>query len=173
MAPTSRFATPIAPEITVREARDLYLRENGFSLAMYSEPTFAVPVGPLSVRLPNPAERQRVVGAHDLHHVLCGYGTDWIGEIEVSVWEVRAGLGRSWVAWTISLPLALLGLLVSPRRAHRVWRAAKGARSLLGRDADREALLDLPVREARRRHGVPTHGAADHPARLNRRAPGV
>ncbi len=151
----------------------MYLRENGFSLAMYSEPTFVVPVGPLSVRLPNPPERQRVVGAHDLHHVLCGYGTDWIGEIEVSVWEVRAGLGRSWVAWTISLPLALLGLLVSPRRAHRVWRAAKGARSLLGRDADREVLLDLPVGEARRRHGVPTHGAADHPARLNRRAPGV
>ncbi len=173
MAPTSRFATPIAPEITVREARDLYLRENGFSLAMYSEPTFVVPVGPLSVRLPNPPERKRVVGAHDLHHVLCGYGTDWIGEIEVSVWEVRAGLGRSWIAWTFCLPAALMGLVVCPRRAYRAWRAAEGAHSLLGPNADREALLDLPVGEARRRQGVPTHGAADHPARLNRRAPGV
>ncbi len=173
MASTARFATPIPPEMTVRVARDLYLRENGFSLAMYSEPTFALPIGPLSVRLPNPPERQRVVGAHDPHHVLCGYGTDWIGEIEVSVWEVRGGLGRSWVAWAISFPLALLGLLVCPRRACRAWRAAKGAKSLLVRDADRGALLDLPVGEARHRHGVPTHGAADHPARLNHRAPGV
>ncbi len=36
MPPNSRVATPIAPEMTVREARDLYHRENGFSLAMYS-----------------------------------------------------------------------------------------------------------------------------------------
>jgi hypothetical protein len=79
MASTSRLATPITPEMTVREARDLYFCESGFSLALYNEATFAVPVGPLSVQLPNPPERRRVVSAHDLHHVLCGYGTDWIG----------------------------------------------------------------------------------------------
>ena len=64
MSADARAATPVSPEFTVREARDTYLRENGFSLEMYSEPSFAVPVGPWTLRLPNPPERQRVIGKH-------------------------------------------------------------------------------------------------------------
>jgi hypothetical protein len=165
------LATRPPPEMTVRQAREIYFRENGFSLAMYTEPSFDVPIGPISVRLPNPPARQRTVGAHDLHHVLTGYGTDWFGEIEVSAWEVRAGLARNPVAWMICIPFNLLGLIVCPRRLFRARRAGKGARSLLGADVDRNALLDLTLADARQRHGIPREGVADRPARLNQRAP--
>ena len=171
MSSPPRYATPASEEMSVREARDLYLRENGFTLAMYREPSFTVPVGPFTIRLPNPPERQRVVDAHDLHHVLTGYGTDWTGEVEVSVWEVRGGMGGSWIAWMICIPFALAGFVVRPRQAFRAWQDAKGSRSLLGREVDRQAILDLPVAEARRRHGIPARGASRHPARLNPRAP--
>lgn len=167
----SELATASTPQMSVREARDLYLRENGFSLAMYDEPSFTVPVGPWKLRLPNPPARQRVVAAHDLHHVLTGYGTDWFGEIEVSAWECRAGLGRSIVAWTICIPFTLAGLLVSPRRTLRALRSARGSRSLLLADASVPALLELPLGEARRARGLPEHGVSDRPARLNASAP--
>jgi hypothetical protein len=36
----AELATRFEPEARVREARGLYLRENGFSLAMYEEPSF-------------------------------------------------------------------------------------------------------------------------------------
>ena len=109
----SELGTPQTPDVRVRDARDVYLRENGFCLAMYDEPTFSLPVGRWMVRLPNPPTRQRVIAA--LHHVLTGYGTDFPGEIEISVWECRAGLGRSLAAWLICVPLAVFGLVWRPR----------------------------------------------------------
>jgi hypothetical protein len=165
------LATTLEPESRVRDARDLYLRENGFSLAMYREPSFEVPVGPWTLRLRNPPSRQRVVAAHDLHHVLTGFGTDWIGEIEVSAWECGAGLGGNPFAWRVCIPFALFGLLRCPRRTWRAWRQGCGARSLLLGDVSVDSLLELPLGEARRARGVGEMGAAEQPARLNARAP--
>ena len=43
--------------------------------------------------LPNPPSRQIAVRLHDLHHVVTGYGTDPVGEAEISAWELRRGIG--------------------------------------------------------------------------------
>ena len=40
------FATPIPLEISVREARDIYLRDNGFTIEGYTAPHVDFPVGP-------------------------------------------------------------------------------------------------------------------------------
>jgi len=165
-----QLATTFAPQMRVRDARDVYLRENGFSLGMYEEPNFEVPVGPWTLRLRNPPARQRVVAAHDLHHLLTGYGTDWLGEIEVSAWECGAGLGRSTFAWRVCVPLTLFGLLRCPRLTWRAWRQGRKARSLLLGDVSVESLLDLPLGEARCSRGLAKTGAAERPARLNPRA---
>jgi hypothetical protein len=157
--------------MSVREARDLYLRENGFTTAMYHESTFGVPIGPWTLRLWNPPSRRRVVAAHDCHHVLTGFGTDWIGEMEVAAWECGAGLGRNPFAWLVCVQFALLGLLRCPRRTWRAWRHGRRARSLLLGDASVESLLDLRLGEARRARGVNESSVADRPARLNARAP--
>jgi hypothetical protein len=158
------LATAPAPETRVRDARDLYLRENGFSLEMYRQPTFEVPLGPWNLRLRNPPSRQRVIAAHDLHHVLTGFGTDWIGEIEVAAWECGAGLGRNPFAWRVCVPFALYGLLRCPRRTWRAWRRGRGARSLLLGDVSIESLLDLTLAEARRVRGLDETGAVDRTA---------
>ena len=40
---------------------------------------------------PNTDSRKRAVPLHDLHHILTGYKTDWMGEAEIGAWELRAG----------------------------------------------------------------------------------
>jgi hypothetical protein len=170
--PVTGFATPISKAATVREARNRYLADNGFSLEMYAHKTFEVPVGPFTLSLPNPPSRQAAVAAHDLHHVLTGYGTDLRGEVEVSCWELRAGVGRSPLIWWIVGSAVLAGLLRFPRLSWRALKRARGARSLLRPDTNLDDLLPLSVACARERLGVPEDGVAERPAKLNPRAPG-
>lgn len=151
------------PETTVRQARDAYLAANGFDTAGYTAPTFALPVFGRTVHLPNPPSRQRAVARHDLHHALTGYGTDYIGEAEIGIWELRAGCNTPFL-WFINSMAVLLGVFLSPTRLLRAWRSAAGARSLYLDDRDLETLLAMPLGELRAQCGVPREGIAANPA---------
>src|SRR5262249_28135897 len=123
-----------SPSMSMREARDLYFQRNGFSVAAYSAPTFTLKFLGVPVTFPSTANRKRALPIHDLHHILTGYGTDWIGEAEIAVWELRAG-GRSLarfglVVYWLDGSGAILGLLISPRRVWRAFRSARGQRTL-------------------------------------------
>lgn len=124
-----------------------------------------------TLRLPNPPQRQRNVSRHDLHHVATGYGTDAIGEIEISAWEVGAGLGTLWIAWAISFPAFLWGLARYPSRTLRAYRKGRSCRSLFVDRVEYDALLELTIAELRARLGVGELGVSDQPAGLNRHAP--
>ncbi len=167
-----RVATPIPAEWTVREGRDHYLSENGFSIQQYSNRRFSAPFHRWTLKLPNPRQRQINVCRHDLHHVVTGYGTDGIGEFEISAWEVGAGLGKLWIAWAICVPAFLWGLIRSPRRALAAYRIGKRCRSLFVQPVVYEELLRMTVGDLRRYVRVPEDGFADRPAGLNSRAPG-
>jgi hypothetical protein len=54
-------------ELSVREGRDRYLTENGFTTTEYEAPTFRVKVMGHGVPLPNPRSRRDVIPLHDLH----------------------------------------------------------------------------------------------------------
>ena len=167
------LATPADPDATVEAARDAYLAENGFTVEQYTQPSFEVPFGRWVLRLPNPPARQRAVCLHDLHHVVTGYGTDPLGEMEVSAFEVAGGLGGLWIAWMLSVPFFLFGLVRHPRRTWRAYRSARSCRSLLGDPRPYTELLGATVAELRESLGPPRTGAAEHPAGLNHLAPVV
>lgn len=78
--------TPVDAALTAHEGRDAYLAENGFSLAAYDDAWVQLSFFSLSITVPNPPSRRRAVRLHDLHHVATGYGTDLVGEAEVSAW---------------------------------------------------------------------------------------
>lgn len=166
-----RFATPPDPLDTVEKARDAYLVENGFTTEEYTEPSFRVPLGPWVLRLPNPPARQRTVCLHDLHHIVTGYGTDPVGEAEVSAWEVAGGLGGLWIAWAICWPVFVWGLVRHRRRTWAAYRKGRHCRSLLADPSAYSVLLGLPLVELRERAGLSPTGAADRPGGLNRLAP--
>jgi hypothetical protein len=77
--------------ITVQEARDAFLARRGFTTESYDAPIVPIPIGPLTIPLPSSEGRRALVRWHDLHHVLTGYDTDFVGEGEIGVWELRAG----------------------------------------------------------------------------------
>jgi hypothetical protein len=155
---------PAISSMSMREARELYFKRNGFSVAAYSAPTFTLKFLGIPVTFPSTANRKRALPLHDLHHIITGYGTDWIGEAEISAWELRAGglsLARfGMVVYWLDGSGALLGLLLAPRRVWRAFRAARGQRTLFNESEPFDTLLEMSVDALRRRLGIPQEGLA-------------
>lgn len=153
--------TDLPDTLTLRDARELYMRTHGFSMEEYTKPTVQLPIFGKMVTFPNPPARQRAIARHDLHHLLTGYGTDYAGEAEIGAWELRAGCNTIFL-WLINLAAVAAGLFVAPRRTWRAFRRARGQRSLYVDGRDLPALLELPIAELRRQLGIPAggHGAA-------------
>lgn len=145
------------PSLSMLEARDLYFKINGFGVEGYSASTFTLKFGPIPVTFPNTASRKKVLPLHDFHHILTGYGTDWIGEAEIGAWELRAGC-RAFVAYFLNGAGVVLGLFMSPRRVWRAFRAAKGQHTLYRKGQPYPALLELTVGELRQTLGIPAQG---------------
>ncbi len=89
---------------------------------------------------------RRSLIVHDVHHLLTGYGTDFLGELELAGWELGSG-GCSWsfVFWADRTVAALIGLVVSPKRVFAAIRRGRTCRNLFGRDTDEVLGLDFEV----------------------------
>lgn len=168
------LAKPASPEVTVREARDTYLAENGFSLEEYEAKWTKASFFGLRFVVPNTRRHRFAIMLHDLHHVATGFGTDLTGEGEISAWELRQlpALGL-YVGGIVALGAAA-GFVLSPRRTVAALRAGRNHTPLFGTvsdERDYEALLDLTVGELRQRVGASREGVADRPRRLHAYAP--
>jgi len=147
---TERRTPAYGDSLLVEEARNLYFAANGFSFQDYDAPTFTIGIFGLSLKLPNIEARKRIVPFHDLHHILTGFGTDWIGEAEIGAWELRAGC-KSLLAYFLDGSGVIIGLAISPRRVWRAFRAAKGQRTLYGDPTPYRRLLQMTVGDLRKR----------------------
>ena len=110
---------------TVRQGRDRYLAENSLSLDSYNDPKFPIYVWKWAIRIPNPG----FLPSHDLHHVVTGYRTGWIGEAEISAYEMRAGC-PSLLILTLCIGAIMGALVVAPVRVCRAWRNARNTKTL-------------------------------------------
>jgi len=135
-----------AQAVTLREALAEFRRANGLAADEAAKPYWTCRLGPFTLRLPNFRWRRRAILAHDLHHVLTGYPCTMRGEFQMAAWEFGAGPMPHWGAAMFCLPLILIGLVWSPRRMIRAFRAGRRSRSLHG-SAAAEAVLDLPLSE--------------------------
>ena len=152
-----RAATVYPDTLTLREARDRFFAANGFRVEDYSAPTYTVKLWRLPLKLPNTKAHQWATPLHDLHHILTGYGPDWIGEAEIAAWELRAGC-RTLVVYWLDLSGVVIGLLISPARVWRAFRAARGQRALYRDAALRESAIEMTVGEVRARLRIPAGG---------------
>jgi hypothetical protein len=145
--------TTYQPSSTMREARARYFEVNDFGVdGGYGDAWVDFKLGPVPMPFPNTEGRVRAVAYHDLHHILTGYDTEIIGELEIAAWELGAGCKSFHMAWLLNLGGLAGGLFAAPRRTWRAFVRGMHSRSFYGRDL--EALLDLPVAEARREMGV-------------------
>ena len=141
---------------TVRDARADYFRRAGFPSDGGDAQRWVI----LRVRgvpvsaFPNFAARRRSVKLHDVHHVLTGYDTSWIGEAEIGAWELGSGCRRHWVAWVLNAQAMVLGLLIAPRRTWRAFVRGRRSGNLYGSASLDESLLDRTVGDLRREVGI-------------------
>ena|SRR5579859_4308948 len=151
----SRAIEPLYPTgQRVLEAREAYLRANGLSEEGYTARSFVLRILGVPIRFPSTAARRRVLPLHDLHHIATGYRTDWIGEAEMSAWELRAGCNSLFLFW-INGAGVTVGMMLSPRRVWNAFRAAHGRKTLYREPIEYETLLAMTVGELRRRLGIP------------------
>lgn len=163
---------PFPAHWTVRRARDAYLAENGFRVEDYDAKWTGASFFGVPFVVPNTKKHRWGIMLHDLHHVATGFGTDLVGEGEISAFELRHGF-RGLDAYVSSIVLAgfAVGLVLAPRRTLAAWRAGRAARALFGLDVAYERLLEMSVGELRALLGVPEDGVAIAPRRLHDRAP--
>ncbi len=143
--------TDYEDSMTMRAARDRYFDVNSFGPSGgYEDAWVDFKLGPVPMPFPNTPARVRAVRHHDLHHILTGFDTDIVGEFEISAWELGAGCKDFVAAWVLNLGgLTAGGLVRCPARTFRAFVRGRRERSTYGEEL--EAMLDLPVREARAR----------------------
>ena len=92
---------------------------------------------------------QRGLPAHDTHHMLNGYKTNWVGECETAAWELASGGCGPHVAYWIDRVFFLaIALVMAPIRTVRAWRRGWGQQNLYR--LDRDQLLAVELAEVRR-----------------------
>ena len=143
--------------LTLHEARDRFLSSNDFRVEDYSAPTYTLRIWRFSLRLPNTKAHRWATPLHDLHHILTGYGTDWMGEAEIATWELRAGC-RTLDVYCLDIAGVIIGLFLSPARIWHAFVTAKGQRTLYRDPVLRESALQMTVGEVRARLGIPPGG---------------
>lgn len=152
---------------SVREALEKHLVASGLPPdAGDSDPFAVVKIFYLPYPIPNTRARKRAVRIHDLNHLVSGYQTDRIGELEISAWELASGGCQDYAAaWVLDLAGLLGGLIVAPKRTVRAFLAGRSQQNLYG--FEYEELLNLTVDDARQLASEPL------PTRMRRVSAGL
>lgn len=147
----------------VKEALREYLDENGFKIEEYTKDTFRLKMFGRYFEVRNSKDRQWAIARHDLHHMATGYGTDWVGEAEIGVWELRGGC-KTPVVYALNIAAVLIGLVIAPLRMIKAYQDARGAQTMYYCDVSYEQAMELTVGQLREKLGVRAGGLA-----MNRR----
>lgn len=144
---------PYEDHLRVREARQNYFEANGFGDGGYDDSWVKLEAGPIPLYFPNTAARVAAVRRHDIHHVLTGYDTTWVGEAEIGGWEIASGCGRFWAAWALNLQALLVGMVLAPGAVLRGYAWGRRTQNLYHGDFP-DSLLDEELGALRARLGL-------------------
>ncbi|MEM9175972.1 MAG: hypothetical protein AAGC67_12125 [Myxococcota bacterium] len=138
-----------APEETLRDARARYFASCGLGDGGYDDEWVVFRArGVPYAAFPNTPERVRSVRLHDIHHVVAGYDTSWVGEGEIAAWELASGCKDHYAAWVLNGLAFLIGLVIAPGKTREAWRRGRATKNLYDGEWD-EAILDRSVGEVR------------------------
>jgi hypothetical protein len=131
----------ISEQYTIRAARSQYFETNGFGAdGGYEASWVKLRFGPFTLAFPNTEARRRAVRYHDIHHVVSGYATSWLGEAEIGAWELASGCRSFVAAWYLNLGAFLVGLGLGPAAVLRAFVRGLHTRNLYGVELDDELL---------------------------------
>jgi hypothetical protein len=144
-----------APNTTIEVALSHYLVAQGVATKgdtradLYADKWFYVTVGGKKVPFFPRAGFRGGLPAHDTHHLLNGYSTNWVGECETAAWELASGgCGRYVAYWFDRLFFIVIALVTVPVRTARAFQRGWGQKNLYRLDPDE--LLSMDLAEVRR-----------------------
>lgn len=120
------------------------VKENDASNDLYSGYWFYINIRGVKVPFFPRIGFQNGLPAHDAHHMLLGYETNWIGECETAAWELASGgCGRYIAYWIDRLFFVAIALIMAPSRTLRAWRRGWGQNNLYRIAPDKLLVMDL------------------------------
>ncbi len=138
--------------MTMRQGRTRYLKVGGLPAdGGYDDDWVRISIFGLPVVFPNTVGRKRAIPLHDLHHVVTGYETTYVGEAEIGAWEIASGC--SGAALVLNLAVMGFGWLGSPARVFSAFRSGRNCQNLYFRPVD-DDLLARSVGEMRNEIGL-------------------
>jgi hypothetical protein len=107
--------------MTILDELKLYWKNNSLPLDGGLNDKFnAAKIGSFSFKYPNLDGNALVL--HDINHLITGYKTNWMGECEVSAWELASGgRGKYLLSWIYPIVGFLIGLLFCPSKTFKAF----------------------------------------------------
>ena len=153
-----------ADDLPLVDARSQYFAANDLGDGGYTARWVKFKIGPIQFRIPNTQARVAAVRFHDLHHLVTGYDTTWLGEAEIGAWEIASGCARHYTAWLLNLAAMSIGLMINAAKVRRAFIRGRYSRNLYS-EAFEENLLLTTVGTLRRKlalnHQTPSPTARD------------
>jgi len=100
--------------------------------------------------IPNFDARRNAVLWHDIHHLLTGYSAStFLGECEISAWEIGSGCKKYWAAFLIDTSGVVLGCLINPRLVIQAYARGRRTLNLYHDMISREKVMLMTIDELR------------------------
>jgi hypothetical protein len=105
--------------------------------------------------MPNYDARRKAVLWHDIHHLATGYSAaTFIGECEISAWEIASGCGKYWAAFIIDTSGVVLGCLINPRKIIQAYARGRRSLNLYHDNFPAEKVMKMSIVDIRRSLGL-------------------
>lgn len=158
------------PDMSVLAARTRYFVENQFGDdGGYNDRwVILAKLGPVKLGFPNTPGRLRAVRRHDLHHLVTGYDTDFLGEAEIAAWELASDCRNFRAAWVLNHLALPIGMLRAPTRMTRAYARGCNSKNLYA-EPFTDALLHEQLGALRERLGVDAAAGASMTAKQRAR----
>ncbi|MGB4847305.1 MAG: hypothetical protein WBP41_05265 [Saprospiraceae bacterium] len=105
--------------------------------------------------MPNYDARRKAVLWHDIHHLATGYSAaTFLGECEISAWEIASGCGKYWAAFIIDTSGVVLGCLINPRKIIQAYARGRRSSNLYHDTFQVEKVMKMSIIEIRQNFGL-------------------
>lgn len=132
--------------MTIQQHLNQFYQENNIPVNGGADDTvFSLKFGKLSLTLPNPKFRQRVLHIHDIQHVLYNCDTSWKGESFISGWEIATGMWKHFPIGLFSLSAMGYGLWTKPTFVFEGFEKGLNCIGVIDLKLSKENLLALEL----------------------------
>ena len=96
--------------------------------------------------IPNFDARRKAVLWHDIHHLVTGYSAgNFLGECEISAWEIASGCRKYWAAFLIDTSGVVLGCFIHPRKIIRAYARGRRTTNLYHDIISKEEAMNMTI----------------------------